>query len=206
MTVNERIQSATVEELIEWWTLEEPPDWAKETHLFLDKLASALSRVGPKGTSFLKSQAETEHNSKKQFLAIYSLACRGVADADVIRYLFAAFRKDHAGWRDAALEGFVSVKHYPLARSEVEAVLDVSAAAIVYMSYAYPAEAVELLRGGLRSRHHWIRGKACTESGSRNFIELRREVEQLLDDEDDFVARSAQIGCEFFKIAAMRGC
>ncbi len=202
MTINERIQSASVEELIEWWNLKEPPEWATSTHLFLDKVAGALSRVGPKGIAFLKTQAELEDDTKRKYLAVMNLADSRFADRDVVRYLVSAFRKEHPGWKEVALEGFVSINDFPLARSDVEQLLDVCPEAMVYLTHAYPSEAVRLLREGLRSDDHSIRGKACTEAGFRNIAELRDEVAALLHDKDDYVARSAQIGCEMFELFA----
>jgi hypothetical protein len=191
---------------MEWWNLEEPPEWASTTHMFLDKVAGALRRIGPKGIAFLKTQAELEEDSRRKHLALRQLAATKVADEDIVRYLLIAFHNDHLGWKEVALEGFVSINHFPLARDEVERLLDVCAEAMVYLTHASPSETVRLLRRGLQSDDHWIRGKACTEAGFRNIVELRSEVAAFLHDKDDHVARSAQIACEVFEIAAMRGC
>jgi hypothetical protein len=94
-----------------------------------------------------------------------------------------------------------------LKRSEVERLLasgdELQAAAMLYLSRAYPADAAGILGDGLRSRDKWVRGKACSEAGFRNIRELRDAVARLLDDEDDYVARSAQIGIEMFDLNAL---
>jgi hypothetical protein len=94
----------------------------------------------------------------------------------------------------------------PLKRSEVERLLasgdELQAAAMLYLSHAYPVEAAGILGDGLRSRDKWVRGKACSEAGFRNIRELRGEVASLLDDEDAYVARSAHIGIEMFDLKA----
>jgi hypothetical protein len=204
LTVNEIIHSATVEQLIHWWHLDEPPKWAASTQLFLDKLASAMRRVGPEGVQFLKTQSGAQDDTRKKFLAINSLVARKIADEDVIGYILSAFRKDHPGWKASALDWFTSIKHFPLKRAEVEPLLtadgELRAAAMLYLSQAYPAEAAEILGDGLRSRDKWARGKACSEAGFRNIRELKDEVAGLLEDEDEYVARSAQIGIEMFEL------
>ena len=55
-----------------------------------------------------------------------------------------------------ALDCFVSVDQYPLERNEVEGLLiyamkDTAASAMVYLSHAYPEEAITILRSGLQS-------------------------------------------------------
>ena len=207
MTINETISSAKVEQLIEWWNLDEPPAWANSTHLFLEKLVSALRRVGPEGVQFLKSQAETDGGAKKKYLAISSLVARKIADDDVIGYILTAFRNPDPIWKAAALDWFISIKHFPLKRSEVERLLasgdELQAAAMLYLSRAYPADAAGILSDGSRSRDKWVRGKACSEAGFRNIREIRDAVARLLNDEDDYVARSAQIGIEMFDLKAL---
>jgi len=113
LTVNETINSAKVEQLIEWWNLDEPPAWANSTHLFLEKLVSALRRVGAEGVKFLKSQAEVDGGGKKKYLAIGSLVARKIADDDVIGYILTAFRNPDPAWKAAALAWFISIKHFP---------------------------------------------------------------------------------------------
>jgi hypothetical protein len=206
LTVNETINSAKVGQLIEWWNLNEPPAWANSTHLFLEKLVSALRRVGPEGVQFLKTQAEASGSTKKKYLAISSLVGGKIADDDVIGYTLTAFRNPDPIWKAAALDWFISIEHFPLRRSEVELLLasgdELQAAAMLYLSRAYPADAAGILGDGLRSRDKWVRGKACSEAGFRNIRELRAQVAALLNDEDAYVARSAQIGIEMFDLKA----
>ena len=74
---------------------------------------------------------------------------------------------------------------------------------MLYLSRAYPADAAGILSDGSRSRDKWVRGKACSEAGFRNIREIRDAVARLLNDEDDYVARSAQIGIEMFDLKAL---
>jgi len=204
LTVNETINAASLEQLIEWWSLGAPPAWAESTHLFLDKVASALRRAGPGGVRFLKSQAEAESATKRKYLAIASLVAIKLADEDVIGYALGAFRSADPGWKEASLDWFVSLKHFPLKRSEVERLLaaggETQAGAMLYLSHAYPAEAARILGDGLRSSEKWVRGTAASEAGFRNIRELRTQVAGLLDDEDAYVARAAQIGIEMLDL------
>jgi hypothetical protein len=206
LTVNETINSAKVEQLIDWWSLDEPPEWASSTHLFFDKLASALRRVGPDGVQFLKTQAEADGSTRKKYLAISSLASRKIADDEVVGYILTAFRNDDPGWKEAALHWLISIKHFTLKRSEVEQLLsaggELQAAAMLYLSRAYPAESAYILSDGLRNADKWVRGTAATEAGFGNLRELRAQVAGLLEDEDRYVARSAQIGIEMFDLKA----
>jgi hypothetical protein len=153
---------------------------------------------------FLKSQAEADGGGKKKYLAIGSLVARKIADDDVIGYILTAFRNPDPVWKAAALDWFISIKHFPLKRSEVELLLasgdEFQATAMLYLSHAYPADAAGILGDGLRSRDKWVRGKACSEAGFRNIRELRAQVAALLNDEDAYVARSAHIGIEMFDL------
>ena len=74
---------------------------------------------------------------------------------------------------------------------------------MLYLSRAYPADAAGILGDGLRSRDKWVRGKARSEAGFRNIREIRDEVAGLLDAEDDYVSRSAEIGIEMFDLKAL---
>ena len=204
LTANETINSASVEQLIEWWSLDERPAWAESTHLFLEKLASALRRVGPEGVQFLKNQAGAEGSAKKKFVAITTLVGLKIVDEDVVAYILSAFRDAHPGWKSAALGWFTAIERFRLNRSEVEQFLvsvdELQAAAMLYLSHAYPAEAARILGDGLTSPDKRVRGTAATEAGFQNIRELRARVAGLLDDEDDYVARSAQIGIEMFDL------
>src|ERR1044072_5283610 len=203
MTINERIKSADINQLIKWWNREHPPQWAKSTHLFFDKVASAMSKAGPSGISFLKSQAES-NNDRRRYLAIRSLARKEVADDDVVGFLVRAFYEDHPEWKGFALVGLVSIEKFPLKRREVEELLNhsnkwVAAEAMVYLSQAHPDEAAAILREGLRSSSAIMRGHACSEAGFRNIRELKEEVGGLLKDEESYVARAAKIGRKMFE-------
>jgi len=204
LSVRETINSATVEQLVEWWNLDDPPEWASETSLFLNFVAGALRRAGEDGVRVLKTEAALDSDTKKRYLAINSLAARKIADRDVVGYILAAFHKDHPGWKARALDWLVSISCFPLERSEVESLQqggELEADAMRYLSNAYPDEAVTILSNGLRSTDKWVRGTACTEAGFRNIRELREQVAGLQNDKDDYVARSAQIGVEMFDIA-----
>jgi hypothetical protein len=72
---------------------------------------------------------------------------------------------------------------------------------MIYLCNAYPDEAVDFLRSGLQSKNPALRGNACTEAAFRNLHELKVEIEQLKNDSDEFVARSAQIAIDLFELS-----
>ena len=138
------------------------------------------------------------------------------ADGEVLDSLVEAFRFTRHpdprvidGFKTLALEGLMSVERYALGRAEVERSLMsddgwLAAAAMAYLSRAHVEERVDILRAGMRGRNPKLRGRACTEAGFRNIRELEGEVKALLSDADEYVARSAQIGCEVFELARRR--
>ena len=212
MNLNEKLENASVHQLIRWWNGDDVPEWSKETALFLHKTANALGRAGDEGIDFLRSQVETE-DLHKRYLALNKLANPQTADERIVQCLTDAFSyppSDNSeivdGFKILALNGFVRVGKYPLERSEVELLLDnsqrwLAAAAMVYLSHAFESEAVNILSAGLGSGDPIIRGHACTEAGFRNIRPLKDKVESLLKDSDGFVARAAQIGCEVYDLA-----
>jgi hypothetical protein len=212
MNLNEKFENAPVLQLMRWWNGDEIPEWSKETALFLHKTANALGRAGDEGILFLRAQIESE-DLHRRYLALSKLANPKTADERIIQCLVEAFRRPPsgdseivAGFKILALNSFVRIKQYPLERNEVELLLDnsqrwLAAAAMVYLSHAFESEAVDILRMGLESREPIVRGYACTEAGLRNIRPLKDKVVSLLKDSDEFVARSAQIGCEVFDLA-----
>lgn len=211
MNINERFRRASLTQLIRWWNGEETPGWAHETCLFLPKIANALSKIVPEGVEFLKRQARSD-DLQRHALALSCLSKKRIADEEIVCLLIDAFRrhrssepKADAGLKTLALNGLVAIERYPLGRAEVEPLLEhedkwLGAAAMVYLSHAVPEEAVKILRAGLRSRNPIRRGQACTEAGFRKIRILRKEVATLLKDGNEYVARSAQIGCEVLNL------
>ena len=209
MNINHQIRKAPVSQLIRWWTGEEVPQWASTTSLLHDKVASELSRRGSKGVQFLKAQAGCG-DIRKRCRVLCALARKGSYDSEVENLFTEAFYNEARlepevalAFQGLALDCFIRVGQFPLGRSAVEPLLEhenryVSASAMVYLSHKFQEEAIKILKEGLKSSNPIKRGYACTEAGFRNMSELRSEVESLLRDEDDFVARSAQIACDVF--------
>jgi hypothetical protein len=212
MNLNERFENASVPQLICWWNGIDVPEWSKETALFLHKTANALGRVGDEGVEFLRSQVESE-DLHKRYLALNKLANPQTADERIVQCLIDAFRRPPSddseiivGYGTLALHGFVRIGKYPLGRSEVGSLLSnneswLAAAAMVYLSHAFESEAINILGAGLESRDPIVRGHACTEAGFRHIQPLKAKVVSLLNDSDEYVARSAQTGCDVFNLA-----
>jgi hypothetical protein len=209
MNINHQIRKASIPQLIRWWTGEEIPRWASTASLLHQKVAAELSRRGSKGVQFLKAQARSG-DIRKRSTVLCALARKGSYDSEVENLFTEAFYNEARlepevalAFKELALNCFIRVGQFPLGRSEVELLLEhenrhVSASAMVYLSHKFQEEAIKILKEGLKSSNPIKRGHACTEAGFRNMSELRSEVESLLRDEDDFVARSAQIACDVF--------
>ena len=208
MDINHQIRKASVSQLIRWWTGEEIPRWAGTTSLH-QKVAAELSHRGSKGIQFLKAQARPRDNRKRS-IVLWALARKGSYDSEVESLFTEAFYNGASlepetalAYKELALDCFIKAGQFPLGRSEVEPLLEhenghVSASAMVYLSHKFQEEAVKILKEGLKSSNPIKRRHACTEAGFRNMSELRSEVESLLRDDDEFVARSAQIACDVF--------
>jgi hypothetical protein len=211
MNLNEKFENASVPQLIRWWNGDDVPEWSKETALFLHKTANALGRAGDEGVEFLRSQVESE-DLYKRYLALNKLANPQTADERIVQCLIDTFRRPPSdnseiivGSKILALNGFVQIGKYPLERSEVESLLDnneswLAAAAMVYLSHAFASETIDILSAGLESNDPVVRGHACTEAGFRHIRSLKDKVVGLLKDSDEYVARSAQIGCDVFNL------
>jgi hypothetical protein len=210
MDIYQLVRAASVEQLIRWWNGEELPDWANHTYSLRQKVGSALGEAGPTGIRFLKSQLNTDDLHLRS-IALSSLARKEVADGEVIDCLVEAFRCTYSDprvidvFKTIALEGLMSVERYPLDRAEVERLLVseeewLAASALAYLSRAYEEERDKILRAGMLSGNPKLRGRACTEVGFRRIRGLEGEVRALLSDADEYVARSAQIGCEVLEL------
>ena len=212
MNLNEKFENASVPQLIRWWNGEDVPEWSKETALFLHKTANALGRAGAEGIEFLRAQVESE-DLHRRYLTLNKLANPDTADERIVQYLVDVFTNpplDKAeiivGFKILALNSFVRIGKYQLERCEVESLLDdsqswLAAAAMIYLSHAFESEAIDILGAGLESSDPIVRGHACTEAGFRNIRPLKAKVVSLLKDSDEYVARSAQIGCDVFDLA-----
>lgn len=212
MNLNERFDNASVPQLIRWWNGDDVPMWSKETALFLHKTANALGRAGVEGIEFLRAQVESE-DLHKRYLALNKLANPKTADEGILQCLVGVFRRPPSdnpkvivGFKILALDGFVRIGKYPIGRGEVKPLIEhgqswLAAAAMVYLSHAFEGEAVMILGAGLESGDPIMRGHACTEAGFRNIQPLKDKIATLLKDADEYVARSAQIGCEVFDLA-----
>ena len=212
MDINQEIRKASLPQLISWWSGEDVPDWSKATSLFADKIAFALRRKGAEGIQFLKTQIDSKDIKKRQ-LVLRALANKETYDDEVVKFLIDAFRINPGydtevadAFKGVAMGCLVDIGEYPLDRAEIEALLEhrdkwLSATAMVYLSQACADEAIEILRTGLRSANPIKRGQACIQAGFRNIEKLENEVRELLNDSDDYVARSAQIACEVFDIS-----
>jgi hypothetical protein len=211
MNLNEKFDSASVPQLISWWNGIDVPDWSKETTLFLHKTANALGRVDDEGVEFLRSQVESE-DLHRRYLALNKLAHPQTADEIIAQSLVDAFCRPPsdnseivAGFKILALNGLARIMKYPLERIEVESLLDgneswLAAAAMVYLSHAFESEAIDILGAGLGSSDPIVRGHACIEVSFRHIQPLKDKVMSLLKDSEEYVARSAQIGCEVFAL------
>jgi hypothetical protein len=211
MNIYQQLRKTPVSQLIRWWTEEEVPQWASTTSLLHNKIASELSRRGSKGIQFLKTQARCE-NKRKRSAVFWALARKGSYDSEVESLFIEAFYNEARlepevalAFQEIVLNCFIRAGQFPLGRSEVEPLLEhenstFSALAMVYLSHKLQEEAIKILKEGLKSSNAIKRGYACIEAGFRNMSELRSEVESLLRDEDDYVARSAIIACDVFFI------
>jgi len=147
---------------------------------------------------------------RKRPTVLYSLSRKGSYDSEVESLFTEAFYNEARlepevalAFKELVLNCFVRVGQFPLSRSAVESLLEhenksVSASAMVYLSHKFQEESIKILKDGLKSSNPIKSGYACTEAGFSNINELRSEVESLLRDENDFVARSAQIACDVF--------
>jgi hypothetical protein len=213
MSINKETVNFPLSQLILWWSGEEEPAWAKTSGMIRESVAYAL-RQRPEGIAFLKSRLKSD-DLKERGKALWLLSRKEVCDEEIVSHLIEAFRNPEGreprirfAFKELALNGLMAVEQYPLERSEVEELLvceaadtkAVAAKAMVYLSRAFPEDAIDLLRAGLRSANPMMRANACTEAGFRNVSELRIEVADLRKDPNDYVARSAQIGCEMFDL------
>ena len=210
MDTRKIIQNASLEQLIRWWNGEEIPDWAAGSVLIREKIAPAL-RSSAEGIAFLKSRTRSKDVKEKQ-RALLFLSHKEVYDDEVKRLLADTFRNADnfetqlaLAFKGFVLDCFVALDQYPFERYEVKPLLvcelkGTAASAMVYLSHAYPEEAVAILRAGLRSDNDYMQANACTEAGFRNIRELREEVAELRKSESWYIANSAKIGCEMFDL------
>lgn len=211
MPIYKKTVNLPLSQLIRLWRGEEKPDWAKSHALVKESVAYAL-RKRPEGIAFLKSCLDSD-DLREQGQALWFLSRKEICDEETVGHLIHFFRKlaeqetkFRFAFKEFALDGLMAVEQYPLERSEVKELLfgesveakDAAAKAMVYLSRAFPEDVIDILRDGLNSINPAKRHHACTESGFRNIIELRDEVQRLQIDQDSYVSRGAKIGMSMF--------
>ena len=202
MGIYKQVDNASLEKLKRLWN-NKTPKWADSRGLLIEEVGYALSKIKPDGVKFLKTFAYSEDNEKRGW-AVYFLADKGVVEDDVIKYLIDMFSSNDKMLKNLALWGFINVDHFPIQRSVIENLMNnederLAALALVYLSYAYPEEAVQLLQEGLLSSNPRKREYACDEVGNRKIYQLKQYLVNLLTDPDEYVVQSASINLEGFK-------
>ncbi|GEM_PF-2636043 len=201
MGVYRDIHDAPLERLLRWWSGAIPPPDGFEVG-YLDEVAFALSKHPPEGVMVLKQWLYSDDLDRRS-AALASLAYPDVADEEVRDALTRAFDDGPRDVRYRALWGFIHLEYFPLERRRVSDLLEsgdqrMTALAMVYLSRAYPSEAISILRAALLSLNPRMREYACDEIGDGGISELSEQMRALLEDPDKDVAQAAQINLEFF--------
>jgi hypothetical protein len=200
MGIYRQVDIAGLPQLKEWWESKTPPDWAESRDSLLEEVGYALTRQGPEGVAFLTDYAKRGDEGQRP-MAVYFLGIKRFINGNILTLITDAFHQEDAGLKTSALWALVNVETYVLNRQDVEELLSssddrLSALAMVYLSRAYPAEAVEMLRQGLLSDNPRKREYACDEIGDRVISELREGVAQALNDPHPDVRESAKSNLE----------
>lgn len=195
------IHDAPLDQLLRWWSGAALPPAGFEEEYF-DEVAFALSKHRPDGVATLKRCLYSDDLDRRA-AALSFLAYPDVADEEVRGALTRAFGDGPRDLKYSALWGFIHLKYFPLERRQVSGLLEsenqrMAALAMVYLSWAYPSEAVRILRAALRSPNPRMREYACDEIGDRDISELSEQMRVLLGDPDEAVAQAAQSNMEFF--------
>lgn len=188
------IHQAPFEQLLRWWDGIDPLP-ADFSVGGIDEVAYALSRHRPEGVAVLKGFLEAG-DLERRCGALRFLATPTIADNEVRTALVRAFHSSERNLRYTALWGFIHLGYFPLARVELQPLLDsddqrMAALAMVYQSWACPEDSVRILREALRSRNPRMREYACNEIGDRDIKELKNEMRLLAADIDSAVAQAA---------------
>ncbi len=199
------IHDAPLSKLLSWWDGAEPP-LADFEEGFLDEVAFALTKYQPEGIAALKLSLGSD-DWQRRSAALGALAYPELADEQVRVALVQAFHNGSQQDKYAALWGFIRLAYFPLGKDHIDPLgIDederMSALAMVYLSRARPAEAVQILGAGLRSPNPRQREYACDEVGDRGIGELSDRLRPLLADADPAVAEAARSNLAFFRDGA----
>ncbi|HNA89242.1 MAG TPA: HEAT repeat domain-containing protein [Anaerolineales bacterium] len=197
----EKIKIATIEELMVLWN-NTASDIDVTQDSMCEDVANALSQIRPEGINFLKSFAYSKDRNKRRW-AIYFLASKEIADAEVKKYLLDLASSDDESCIITALLGFIRIGYFPLENTVVINLMDhkderLAATAMVYLSNAHPKETVNILIDGFRSANPRKREYACDEVGDRMIHELKEYLLEATKDSDGYVRQAATINLEFF--------
>lgn len=183
MGVYSDIHDAPLEQLLRWWSgAISPPIGFEEG--YLDEVAFALSKHQPDGVATLKHWMYSDDLDRRA-AALYFLAYPDVADEEVRDALTRAFDDGPGDIKYRALWGFIDLEYFPLERRRVSHLLEsddqrMAALAMVYLSRAYPSEAISILGAALLSLNPRMREYACDEIGDRGISELSEQMRALL--------------------------
>ena len=202
MGIYKEVDNASLEELKMLWN-SPTPDWADSRDSLLEEVSYVLSKIKPEGVNFLKSFSYSKDKERRGW-AVYFLADKEIIDSDIIKYLVDMFNVNDKILKTLALWGFINVDHFPIQRSVIESLMNgkderLAALAMVYLSYAYSEESIELLQEGLLSSNPRKREYACDEVGDRAIHQLKEYLVNLLTDPDDYVRQAATSNLELFK-------
>lgn len=201
MNSNNIIDDAPIEQLIAWWE-ERIEKSQNSTAPRDDVVARALIRNGNAGICFLKKQVES-NDIERRGRGLFYLAEAGFYDEDILESLVNAFEDVDLRLKETALIGCVKLNKFVLNRQKVIQELNhdnefLAVEAMIYLSNAYPSEAVEILREGLQSISPIKRGRACVEAGKMHIFQLKDDVERLLRESDTYVSNMADVALTFF--------
>lgn len=162
----------------------------------MDEIAYVLAHSGSNGINFLKNYGRDDDLEKRR-ATIYFLADQNIVDEEVLGFLDEAFHEPDLGLKTTSLWSYIHIEQFPLPRAELEKLLEgseerLSALAMVYLSWAFPEESIEILEQALSSPNPRHRRYACDEVGDRNISELKPKVRELLHDADGDVRESAK--------------
>lgn len=202
-TIRDRIRPCDLPELETLWKeFSDEEDETRQSFLYW----LALELASRRAIDFLRAQLRSDHLERRSY-ALIALSKVSPVD-DLIEELVDAFSGDSGVLlRSAALYALAYANRFPLNRADVEPLLDdtddeLSTVAAIYLSRAFPEEAVSILRPLLSNSSVLRRKQACVEAGLSNRFELEADLRRLIEDPSEEVRKEAVDGLEALEIAA----